>query len=324
MKFNYKIYLDDWRIPSLSWNDFRNPVYNEKDWIVAKNYDEFIELIVYKIKIENSFPYLISFDHDLADFDAPEEWTKILDFEDYSVSSKGRIRRDIINKGTSGGILKQSFNKKTGGMQVTLTKNGIHYVKLVHRLVAIAFIPNPENKPEVNHKDGIRHNNREENLEWMTGSENVKHSHEYLNRNYSAYGQNHKNSVIVSQYDLNHEYINTYGGVNEAGRQLNITITNIAKCARGERANAGGFIWKYDNRDVTIIEEIEKLPEKEYVFTPYEFKEKTGMEAAKWLVEYCMDNNLNLNNTGILGHSNNPSGKDNIVTLLNNFKKSTI
>jgi hypothetical protein len=67
MNFNYNLYLDDIRFPLTSWNEYHNPLYKNNEWIIARSYDEFIELIVYKLTIEKSFPSLISFDHDLGD-----------------------------------------------------------------------------------------------------------------------------------------------------------------------------------------------------------------------------------------------------------------
>ena len=110
-----------------------------------------------------------------------EEWKSIKGYEDYyEVSSLGRVRSLTITTWNGkvyhkkkGRILKlqtnQCYNK------VTLSKKGQTKQHLVHRLVAIAFIPNPENKPETNHKDYDTYNNNIENLEWVTAKENDTH-----------------------------------------------------------------------------------------------------------------------------------------------------
>lgn len=100
-------------------------------------------------------------------------WKKIYWYDNkvtkYSVSNIGLVRNDKTDK-----ILKTNFSK--GYERVNLTHNGIRKQYFIHRLVANAFIANPDNKPEVNHKDGIKHHNYDKNLEWVTSSENIKHA----------------------------------------------------------------------------------------------------------------------------------------------------
>ncbi len=97
---------------------------------------------------------------------------------DGSVHSLPRrvLGRDGVSYPVSGRVLKPAPNKDVGYLEVSLWKNGEGTSFYVHRLVAQAFIPNPLGLPEVNHKDGNRHNNAVSNLEWVTSSENSHHA----------------------------------------------------------------------------------------------------------------------------------------------------
>ena len=131
-------------------------------------------------------------------------------------------------------ILKQT-KSKYGYLVVGLYKNGKHKLFRVNRLVAEAFIPNPENKPEVNHKDTNKLNNRADTLEWATRSENQLHA--FKNKLQIPI------TKIILQYDLKGNFIKEWESMAEARRQTN--ISHICCCCKGQRKTAGGFIWKY-------------------------------------------------------------------------------
>lgn len=109
-----------------------------------------------------------------------EIWKTVQEAPDYEVSNLGNVR-----VGNTGEILKQ-HKDSYGYMKVRLYANGEGENKLVHRLVASAFIANPENKSMVNHKDGNKSNNDVDNLEWATATENIHHSYNVLGQTHTG------------------------------------------------------------------------------------------------------------------------------------------
>jgi hypothetical protein len=107
----------------------------------------------------------------------------------------------------------------------------------LHRIVAQTFIENPENKEQVNHKDGNKLNNCVENLEWVTNKENQIHKFK------TGLGNNFK--IPVYQYDLNNNLIQIFDSAGTASKILNIGISNIRGVIYNINKKAGGFIFKY-------------------------------------------------------------------------------
>lgn len=131
---------------------------------------------------------------------------------------------------------------KDGYVLVTLCTGNKSRCYRVHKLVAQAFIPNPENKPQVNHINGDKTDNRAENLEWCTAQENNLHALRTGLRNM----KNNKLSMKVSQFDLQGNLIKTYLSANEAHRQTGYSQSHISECCRGDKLKTyKGFIWKY-------------------------------------------------------------------------------
>jgi len=135
-----------------------------------------------------------------------EEWKDIKDYEGYyQISNLGRVKSFFGNKEK---IRKLNKDQK-GYLRVSLTKNKVRNTQKVHRLVANHFIPNPQNKPQVNHINSIKHDNRLENLEWCTQKENMQHCVKYgsKKREYNIKGiiRDYKNGVTVTNITKKHK-----------------------------------------------------------------------------------------------------------------------
>lgn len=170
---------------------------------------------------------------------AMEMWKDIEGYEGlYQISDNGSVKSLKFGKEK---ILKP--NLVVGYNHATLfNKTKKHH--LVHRIVAIAFIPNPENKRTVNHKNGIRSDNRIQNLEWATYSENHKHSYRELGRIIKR-GKYHHRSMPIVQYTKSGNYIQGFSGIVEAVTVTGINYQNIYKVCNDKHKTAGGFIWEY-------------------------------------------------------------------------------
>ena len=150
----------------------------------------------------------------------------------YSVDEYGNVFDNKKNK-----YLKH-HNNGFGYEYVMLIIDNVYRQKKVHRLVAEAFIPNPKNKPFINHIDCNRSNNYYQNLEWCTQKENIN----YAQKINSSFNDRNKK---VQQYDKNNNLINTYESISEASRQTGIAIASISYSANRKRKTGGGFIWHF-------------------------------------------------------------------------------
>lgn len=166
-----------------------------------------------------------------------EEWRPIKGYEElYRVSNFGRVYSLIRNK-----YLKPRKDKD-GYLDVILSKEGEHKTFKIHRLVAIAFIPNPNNLPFINHKGEIKNKNFVWQLEWCTSKYNANYGTrlERLSKHFSK---------KVLQYDLNNNFIKEWDSLISIEKTLNISASNISKCCLNKKYTAYGYIWKYKQED---------------------------------------------------------------------------
>ena len=162
---------------------------------------------------------------------------------DYSVSTEGEVRKDTTNY-----ILSQSSQQDY--KFVGLIINGKQKRMRVHRMVALTFIDNPDNKPYVNHINGNRSDNNVENLEWVTPSENTQHA---VNTGLFKSGR----TRAVIQYNLNGEQMATFESATEAARQTGGSQSKITMCCRRQRDSANDYQWRYYD-DIQDVQKIEK------------------------------------------------------------------
>ena len=169
-----------------------------------------------------------------------EIWKPIPSYETlYEISNNG-----VVKSLRTGAVKCSSNNGKY--KQVTLTKNGTSKTYKVHRLVAITFIPNPDNLPQINHKDENPSNNNVDNLEWCTAEYNNNYGRhrEKLRLTHSLNGAKSVMRAVI-QMDKNGNVLNEFASITEASNVTNTSIANISMCCKGNRKTAGGYKWKF-------------------------------------------------------------------------------
>lgn len=178
----------------------------------------------------------------------------------YKISSCGRVKSLKFSKEK---YLKPKQNR-SGYLEVLLYKNNEGKLHRVHRLVAEAFLPNPENKPEINHKDGDKTNNYVDNLEWCTRKENQKHA--YITGLVGSISEiKHRARVNgkqackrIVQETVDGEVVRIWNSQTSAALELNLSRTAISNCLNDRTKTAGGYCWKYIYKRYNIKRRIEK------------------------------------------------------------------
>lgn len=208
-----------------------------------------------------------------------EIWKDIEGYEGlYQVSNLGRVKslsRFIDNK-RGGWISKEIFLKHSydswGYQQIILTKNNIRKSFKLHRIIAQAFIPNPDNLPQVNHKNEIKDDNRIENLEWCDckynvnyGTRNKRSAEKASQRMTGKIGKLHNTSKPIIQLTKNGEFIKEWECSCSVTRQLGYSDSSIRQCCNGNFKQAYGYNWKW--KYVYDIEQLYKLRYERYLKT---------------------------------------------------------
>jgi len=201
-----------------------------------------------------------------------ELWKPIVGFEGlYEVSNLGRVRsldRAVLCKDffiTKKGKLKTIMIDKKGYQYVFLSKEGVERIYRVHRLVAITFIPNPENKPEIDHINTIKTDNRIENLRWVTSKENAQNAISHKKQR-DAWTEQLKQLVKqrkiergaknaprkVFQYTLDGQFVAEYESIKNA--RIALGPYNISMALDKEDRSAGGYIWRSKREEKPVYQ----------------------------------------------------------------------
>ena len=208
----------------------------------------------------------------------------------YYISNLGRF------KNSYGQIMDNYKTNENGYIRVYIFKKTI----ALHRLVAYMFLENPENKEQVNHKDGNKLNNKVENLEWCSNVENQKHKFEIgLGNNFTR---------KVKQYDLNWNFIKEYDSIVLAAKEMNVSKGTIRGVLIKNRKTAAGYIWRYsDDTDIDFTEKIT-------------INENVGRNVG----QYDLNMNLIKKHNSIADASRNVGiHKNNIWGVINNLRKTS-
>lgn len=192
-----------------------------------------------------------------------EIWKPVVGWEDYyMVSSLGRVKsldRTYITNNRwgkmmrlhKGEILKPRKNDD-GYLEVTLYKNGVRKIYKIHRLMCLAFLPNPHNLPEVNHKNKIR----DFNLIWFNqdGSIDIEKSNlEWCDRKTNNLNREYKKTKQILQLTKSGKLVKKWNSVKEITQTLNTTKSNIWQCIKGKSKSALNSVWKLYEKETYLI-----------------------------------------------------------------------
>ncbi len=181
-----------------------------------------------------------------------ETWKDIPDFPHYQASTFGRIkslrRIDSNNRLVRERILRQRVWNGGRYLYATLMQNKKEVLSAAHIFIAAAFIPNPDNLPQINHKNANGLDNRLLNLERCTGSYNTQYAYDVSGRvptMFGKFGKDHNQSKKINQIGDGGEIVASFYGAHEAQRLTGIRQTSICNALKGRYQTAGGYKWEY-------------------------------------------------------------------------------
>lgn len=189
-----------------------------------------------------------------------QEWRIIPDYPEYAVSNIGNIATIKTGK-------LRSLSNHKGYKQCMLRKDGKAYNRFVHRLVASAFLPAPEKGQVIDHINGIRNDNRVENLRWCSVTDNL---HFPLARQHREHLQK-----PCCQYNLDGSFISKFNSSFEAGEKTGIACGSIDNCCKGKKLSAGGYQWRY----AISSDNIEPIRDSERKVAVAQYREDNTMVA---------------------------------------------
>jgi hypothetical protein len=194
-----------------------------------------------------------------------EIWKDIDGFSSYQISNQGRLKskaKRYKSKRSVNGLIQEFWVDRKelirnptydswGYLQAGLkSDDGSNRNIKIHILVAKCFIgEKPTNKHQVNHKDENKTNNKVDNLQWVTQSQNMRHNNLHIRKGLK--NRNNHLSKKVVKYDLDMNFICEYPSISEASRQTKDKVNNIVRVCKCTRKTSKGFIWRYkENKDV--------------------------------------------------------------------------
>lgn len=173
-----------------------------------------------------------------------EEWRAVVGYEGlYEISNLGRVKRCENQR------LLKHLPHHQGYYLISLYRNGVGEFKLLHRIIAEAFIPNPENKPCIDHINTIKSDNRIENLRWVTQKDNMNNpiTKKKMSDSFNTELQRESQpSRSVDMLSMNNDYEQTFKSISEASRFVNGNVAAIHRCCCGKQNYAYGHKWKYN------------------------------------------------------------------------------